>query len=201
MRLQPGPLVIATHNRGKFDEFRALLGPRGFDVTCNADHGLGEPDETENSFAGNALIKARAAAEALGQPALADDSGLSVACLGGAPGIHTADWAETGQGRDFRMAMERVWREIGESGSEPPFRAEFSCVLALVWPDGTERVFEGHMPGQIVWPMRGAEGHGFDPVFQPDGFDQTFGEMAAAQKNAISHRARAVEAFLRDGVA
>ncbi|PIE10962.1 MAG: non-canonical purine NTP pyrophosphatase [Rhodobacterales bacterium] len=201
MKLSPGPLVIATHNRGKFDEFRALLAPRGFEVTCNADHNLPEPDETETTFQGNALIKARAAAQALGVPALSDDSGMVVECLGGAPGVHTADWAETPSGRDFPMAMERVWREIGESGSNPPFRAEFVCVLALVWPDGGERIFEGRMPGQIIWPRRGEQGHGFDPIFQPDGFELTFGEMDPAQKNEISHRGRAVQAFLSDGVA
>lgn len=189
-------LIFATHNAGKLEEMRALLSPHGFTVTSNADHGLPEPEETESTFAGNALIKARAACAALGLPAVADDSGLSVDALNGAPGIYTADWAETGQGRDFVMAMERVWRELQESGAAPPFTAQFNSVIAWVTPDGTEHTFEGIIPGQIVWPIRGQLGHGFDPVFQPDGFDQTFAEMAPDQKNAISHRGRAVAKFL-----
>lgn len=189
-------LVFATHNSGKLTEMRQLLEPHGFEITSNADHGLPEPEETETTFEGNALIKAHAAAQALGVAAVADDSGLSVDALNGAPGVYTADWAETGQGRDFVMAMERVWREIQSTGAQPPFTAQFNSVLALALPDGSSRCFHGIMPGQIVWPMRGALGHGFDPVFQPDGFDQTFAEMSADQKNAISHRGRAVAAFL-----
>lgn len=200
-KLDKGALIIATHNLGKFIEFKELLEPRGFTVTCNADHGLGEPEETEDSFAGNALIKARAACAALGVPALADDSGLAVDALNGQPGVRTADWAETPNGRDFDLAMDRLWRELQESGAQAPYPAAFHCVLALVWPDGTERVFEGRAPGQITWPARGERGHGYDPVFQPDGFDVSFAQMKAADKNAISHRGKAVEAFLRDGVA
>lgn len=195
-RLTPGPLVIATHNRGKFQEFAELLTPHGFDVTCNADHNLPEPDETESTFSGNALIKARAAAKALGVPALADDSGMCVDALSGAPGVYTADWAETDNGRDFVMAMGRVWREIEETGSNPPFSATFNCTLALVFPDGEEQIYPGVMPGQIVWPARGELGHGLDPIFMPDGFSQTFAEMTADQKNAISHRGKAVAQFL-----
>lgn len=195
-RLTPGPLVVATHNRGKYEEFKELLAPKGFAISYNADHGLPEPEETEDSFAGNARIKALAAATALGVPALADDSGIAVEALGGAPGIYTADWAETPNGRDFTMAMERTWRECLASGSDQPFRAAFCCVLALAWPDGETQIFEGKMPGTLVWPLRGALGHGYDPMFQPEGFKQTFAEMSAAQKNAISHRGQAVAAFV-----
>lgn len=184
-------LVVATHNRGKLEEIADLLAPYGVALTSNADHGLPEPDETETTFAGNARIKAHAAMRATGLPALADDSGLMIDALGGAPGVHTADWAETGQGRDFHLAMERAWREISESGARPPFRARFCCTLVLAWPDGHDEVFAGEMPGQIVWPMRGDLGHGYDPVFQPDGHDLTFGEMDRWEKNRISHRADA----------
>lgn len=194
--LEEKRLVFATHNAGKLDEMRALLAPHGLEVTSNEDHNLPEPEETEDNFEGNALIKAHAAAQALGIPAIADDSGMSVHVLDGAPGVYTADWAETGQGRDFVMAMERVWKEISLTEQKPPFKAQFHSVLALAWPDGSARCFHGVMEGQIVWPMRGALGHGFDPVFQPDGFDQTFAEMAPDQKNAISHRGRSVAAFL-----
>lgn len=196
-KLSPGPLVVATHNRGKFDEIKSLLEPRGFEVTCNADHGLGEPDETETSFAGNALIKARAAAKALNRPAIADDSGLAIAALNGAPGVYTADWAETGNGRDFTMAMTRAWDELQATGTPAPHVAAFHCVIAVVWPDGEEAVFDGQVPGQIVWPPRGDAGHGYDPVFQPDGATQTFAEMPADQKNSMSHRGRAIAAFLK----
>lgn len=189
-------IVFATHNAGKLAEMRDLLAPHGFAVASNADHNLPEPEETETTFEGNALIKARAACAALGLTAIADDSGMCVDALGGAPGIHTADWAETGQGRDFEMAMERVWREVQQTQTQAPFGAQFVSVIALVHPDGTEHTFRGEMPGQIVWPMRGALGHGLDPIFQPEGFDQTFAEMDSAQKNAISHRGKSVAAFL-----
>lgn len=184
-------LVVATHNRGKLEEIAALLAPFGVAVTSNADHGLPEPEETEESFAGNAGIKARAAARTTGLPALADDSGLEVDALGGAPGVRTADWAETGSGRDFGVAMERVWRELVASGAAEPWRARFRCALVLCWPDGHEEVFEGKVEGRIVWPGRGDQGHGYDPVFQPDGFDQTFGEMDRWEKNRMSHRGNA----------
>ncbi len=190
-------LVIATHNRGKLEEFRTLL-PAGVGLRSAADFGLSEPEETEDSFVGNARIKAQHAARATGLPALADDSGLCVAALGGQPGVRTADWAETPQGRDFRVAMEKVHRALLEAGAPQPWAAEFRCTLVLAWPDGREAVFEGRMPGQLVWPMRGAEGHGYDPMFQPEGFQQTFAEMPLAQKNAISHRARAVRAFVAE---
>ncbi len=184
-------LVVATHNAGKLEEIAALLGPYGIAVTSNADHGLPEPVETELSFVGNARIKAHAAAQATGLPALADDSGIEVAALDGAPGVHTADWAETGAGRDFVLAMGRVWDELEAAEAPEPRRARFCCTLVLAWPDGHDEVFAGEMPGRIVWPMRGQKGHGYDPIFQPDGFDLTFGEMDRWQKNQISHRADA----------
>lgn len=185
-------LLVATHNRGKLEEVEHLLVPFGVSVIGAADMNLPEPAETESSFVGNARIKAHAAAKATGLPALADDSGLEVAALGGAPGVHTADWAETGHGRDFVMAMRRVHDELVASGAPEPHRARFVCTLVLAWPDGHDEVFEGSVPGCIVWPMRGAQGHGYDPIFLPDGYDQTFGEMDRWEKNRISHRGRAV---------
>lgn len=184
-------LVVATHNRGKLEEIAALLAPFGVSLSSNADHGLPEPDETEFTFAGNARIKAHAAARATGLPALADDSGLMVDALGGDPGVKTADWAETGQGRDFAMAMQRVHDALQATGAPAPHRARFCCTLVLAWPDGEDAVFAGEMPGQIVWPMRGDQGHGYDPIFQPDGYAVTFGEMDRWEKNRISHRADA----------
>lgn len=186
-------LVVATHNAGKLAEIAALLQPYRITLTSNIDHSLPEPAETELSFAGNARIKAHAAARATGLPALADDSGITVEALGGAPGVQTADWAETGSGRDFRMAMSRVWQELETLGAAEPRSAQFCCALVLAWPDGHDAVFTGAMPGRIVWPMRGEQGHGYDPIFQPDGFELTFGEMDRWQKNRISHRALAFE--------
>ena len=185
-------LLVATHNAGKLDEMRALLAPYGVEVVGAAQMGLSEPAETEDSFAGNARIKARAAMQATGLPVLADDSGISVDALGGAPGVYTADWAETGQGRDFAMAMQRTWTEVQATGTPAPHAAQFRCTLVLMWPDGHEALFEGVLPGQVVWPPRGAEGHGYDPIFQPDGHQVTLGEMSAEMKNSLSHRARAV---------
>jgi XTP/dITP diphosphohydrolase len=190
-RLTEGRLVVATHNAGKQEEIAALLAPFGVAVTSNADHGLPEPEETETTFAGNAGIKARAAALATGLPALADDSGLEVDGLGGAPGVYTADWAETGSGRNFGFAMERVHRELVAAGAPEPWLARFRCALVLAWPDGHEEVFEGRAEGRIVWPGRGDRGHGYDPVFQPEGFAQTFGEMDRWEKNRMSHRGAA----------
>lgn len=185
-------LLVATHNAGKLAEMRALLAPYGVQVTGAAEMGLNEPAETEDSFIGNARIKARAAMEATGLPVLADDSGICVDALGGAPGVYTADWAETGQGRDFGMAMERTWRALEDAGAPAPRLAQFRCTLVLMWPDGHDEVFEGVLPGQIVWPPRGAEGHGYDPIFQPQDHRQTMGEMNAETKNSLSHRALAV---------
>ena len=190
-------LVIASHNRGKLEEFSALLSP--LNVTCIsvADLGLPEPEETETTFIGNARIKAQAAALASGLPALADDSGLTVDGLAGAPGVYTADWAQTPKGRDFGLAMEKTWALLQAANAPFPRHAQFRCTLLLYWPDGHEEIFEGVAPGQLVWPRRGAEGHGYDPMFQPDGHAQTFAEMDAAEKNAISHRGKAVDALLK----
>ncbi len=184
-------LVIATHNAGKLAEIADLLAPFGVSLSSNADHGLPEPDETEKTFVGNARIKAHAAAQATGLPALADDSGIEIDALDGAPGVYTADWAETPKGRDFKMAMERSWAALETVSAPYPRRARFCCTLVLAWPDGHDEVFPGVMPGQIVWPMRGDQGHGYDPIFQPDGYDITFGEMDRWEKNRISHRADA----------
>lgn len=184
-------LLVATHNKGKLEEIADLLAPFGVTLSSNADHGLPEPAETETAFVGNARIKAHAAAQATGLPALSDDSGITIDGLGGAPGVYTADWAETPQGRDFGMAMERAWAELEAAKAPFPRLAQFRCTLVLAWPDGHDEVFEGVMPGQIVWPMRGDQGHGYDPIFQPDGYTQTFGEMDRWEKNKISHRADA----------
>lgn len=190
-RFSGNALVVATHNVGKLEEIAALLRPFRISLTSNADHGLPEPAETEATFVGNARIKAHGAAQATGLPALSDDSGIVVEALGGAPGVHTADWAETGAGRDFAMAMARVWTELEQQQAAEPRRARFCCALVLAWPDGHDEVFSGEVEGRIVWPMRGLQGHGFDPIFQPDGYDLTFAELDAGQKNLISHRARA----------
>lgn len=189
-------LLLATHNAGKLDEFRQLLAPRGVQVTGAAELGLPEPEETGTTFVENARIKARAAQVATGMAALADDSGLEVDGLDGAPGVYTADWAEGPGGRDFLRAMTRVHDALISRGAARPWTARFRCTLVLAAPDGTERVFDGSVEGELVWPIRGALGHGFDPMFVPEGGPLTFAEMTAAQKNAISHRGRALAAFL-----
>lgn len=182
-------LLVATHNKGKLEEMAHLLAPFGVEVVGAADLDLPEPEETETTFVGNARIKARSAVAATGLPALADDSGIEIDALGGAPGVYTADWAETPNGRDFAMAMERTHRELEAINAPHPRTARFCCTLVLVWPDGHEEIFEGHAPGQVTWPMRGEEGHGYDPIFIPDGYDITFGEMDRWEKNKLSHRA------------
>ena len=184
-------LVLASHNAGKLEEIGQLLEPYGVTISPAAALGLPEPAETEDSFAGNARIKAHAAAKASGLPALADDSGIEIDALDGAPGVYTADWAETAQGRDFNMAMQRAWDLLEAKAAAHPRRARFCCTLVLAWPDGKDEVFQGFVSGQIVWPMRGGQGHGYDPIFQPDGHDVTFGEMERGAKNRISHRADA----------
>ena len=196
-RFEGSALVVATHNPGKLEEIADLLAPYGVTLTSNADHGLPEPEETEETFVGNARIKAHAAARATGLPALADDSGIEIDALGGAPGVRTADWAEGPGGRDFVRAMTRAHDELVASGAPEPHRARFCCTLVLAWPDGHEEVFDGRMPGRLVWPMRGVKGHGYDPMFQPDGYAITFGEMDRWEKNRISHRARAFEGLIR----
>ncbi len=184
-------LLIATHNQGKLEEIGALLAPFGVASISAAALGLPEPAETETSFVGNARLKAHAACKASGLPALADDSGISVDALDGAPGVYTADWAETSTGRDFDMAMRKTWGLLEQRQADHPRRAQFRCTLVLAWPDGHDEVFEGVMPGQVVWPMRGDRGHGYDPIFQPEGYNVTFGEMDRWEKNQISHRADA----------
>ncbi len=184
-------LLVATHNQGKLEEIARLLEPFSIEVISAGALGLDEPEETENTFVGNARIKAHFACSATGLPALADDSGISIDALDGAPGVCTADWAETPTGRDFPMAMAKTWEKLEAAAAPFPRKAQFRCTLVLAWPDGHDDVFEGVMPGQLVWPMRGNQGHGYDPIFQPDGFDLTFGEMDRWQKNEISHRADA----------
>ncbi len=193
MRLSRGDrLVLASHNQGKLAEFEALLGGSGITLVSAAALGLPEPDETADSFAGNARLKAHAAARASGLPALSDDSGFCVAALGGAPGIHSARWA--GPGRDFGVAMQRVHDQGGEALQADP-QAWFVAVLCLVLPGGDDATFEGRINGQFVWPPRGTGGHGYDPVFMPNGEARSFAEMLEAEKNAISHRARAFAQF------
>jgi len=190
-------LLVATHNKGKLAEISALLAPFGITVTSAGEMGLAEPVETESTFVGNARIKAHFAAGATGLPALSDDSGISIDALDGAPGVYTADWAETPNGRDFVMAMTNTWAKLEAVDAPYPRHAQFRCTLVLAWPDGHDEVFEGVMPGQVVWPMRGEQGHGYDPIFQPDGYTTTFGEMDAAQKNDISHRADAFRKLVK----
>lgn len=195
-KFEGGKLVLATHNKGKLEEMVHLLSPFGAEVVGAAEMNLAEPEETEDTFVGNARIKAHAAAKATGLPALSDDSGITIDALGGAPGVYTADWAETGDGRDFMMAMTRANTELDALNAPQPRTAQFRCTLVMAWPDGHDEVFEGVMPGQLVWPIRGADGFGYDPMFQPDGHDQTCAEMDRWEKNKISHRGRAVRAFV-----
>lgn len=188
-----GRLVVASHNQGKVREIGALLKPFGVEAVSAGELGLPEPEETETTFVGNAVLKARAAADASGLPALADDSGLEVFALGGDPGVYSARWA--GEERDFRMAMARVWRALTDKQATD-FSARFVCVLALVQPGGEVRSFEGEARGDIVWPPRGEKGFGYDPIFQPKGLDRTFGEMSHEEKLPLTHRARAFEKLL-----
>jgi XTP/dITP diphosphohydrolase len=191
-RLQPGSrLLLASHNRGKLREIAALVGPHGIETLSAADLGLPEPEETAPDFAGNARLKAQAAASAAGMPALSDDSGFCVAALGGAPGVFSARWA--GPQKDFAAAMQRVHEE---SGASPDRRAWFVCVLCLAWPDGVSSSFMGRVEGTLAWPPRGGHGFGYDPIFVPLGATRTYGEMAPEAKHASSHRARAMAALL-----
>jgi len=185
-------LLVATHNHGKLEEVAHLLAPHGVAVLGAADMDLPEPEETEDSFVGNARIKAHAAARATGLPALADDSGIEIDALGGAPGVHTADWAEIDpEGpRDFAAAMARVERELKARGAGD-FSARFVCCLCLAWPDGHEESFFGEATGRVVFPPRGDRGFGYDPIFVADGETLTFGEMEPAKKHDMSHRADA----------
>jgi XTP/dITP diphosphohydrolase len=184
-------ILVATHNAGKLDEMRQLFAPFGVEVVGAAEMDLAEPEETETTFLGNARIKARAAVAATGLPALADDSGIEVEALGGQPGVFTANWAETLNGRDFVHAMTVTHQKLEAISAPHPRRASFRATLVLAWPDGHEEVFEGQVNGTLVWPFRGQTGHGYDPMFQPDGHDLTFAEMNPREKNRISHRADA----------
>ncbi|MEO9651306.1 MAG: RdgB/HAM1 family non-canonical purine NTP pyrophosphatase [Roseobacter sp.] len=186
-------ILIATHNAGKLGEMRDLFAPFGVRVVGAAELDLAEPEETENTFIGNARIKALAAVKATGLPALADDSGIEVQALDNAPGVFTADWAETPNGRDFVMAMTKTHDKLQEVDAPYPRRARFRSTLVLAWPDGHEEIFDGRVNGNLVWPIRGAVGHGYDPMFKPDGYDITFAEMDPAEKNRVSHRADAFQ--------
>lgn len=188
-KLAPGRLVIASHNAGKVREIRALLGPHGIEPVSAADLDLPEPEETGTTFVANAQLKALQAADLSGLPALADDSGLCVEALKLEPGIFSARWA--GESKDFAVAMQRVEDRFGQLLPETARDAHFVCALALAWPDGHVEWFEGRVHGTLVWPPRGGNGFGYDPMFVPIGHDQTFGEMDPEAKHAMSHRADA----------
>lgn len=201
-----GRIVVASHNAGKLREFADLLGPFGIEARSAKDFGLPEPKETGTTFEENAYIKAFAAAKATGLPAMSDDSGLCVDALDGAPGVYTADWAEKADGtRDFAMAMEKTESLLrGKGATDPSQRTgRFVAVICLCMPDGVAEYFRGEAEGVLVWPPRGAQGFGYDPMFQPQGHDVTFGEMSAERKHgwkpgqpdALSHRARAFRKF------
>lgn len=184
-------LVLASHNAGKLREIKALLESFGISARPVSGFSSIEPDETGTSFAENARIKAHAAAAVSGLPALSDDSGLAVDALDGAPGVYTADWAETGNGRDFAMAMGKVNAQLEGMNAPHPRTARFCCTLCVAWPDGHDEIFEGQVRGHLVWPMRGTQGFGYDPVFVAVGETETFGEMDPVRKHAMSHRADA----------
>lgn len=206
-KLDTKTIVVASHNAGKIREIEDLIGPFGFSARSAAELNFEEPDETGTTFEENATIKALASAKAAGLPALSDDSGLVIDALDGAPGVYTANWAEKEDGtRDFAMAMEKVEKALAEKGAtEAKDRtARFISVLCLAWPDGHTELFRGEVEGHVVWPPRGTEGFGYDPVFRPDGYETTFGEMSAEEKHgwkpgdaaALSHRARAFKRFV-----
>lgn len=205
-KLDNKTLIVASHNAGKIREIRDLIGPLGFEAKSAADLNFVEPDETGTTFEENATIKALASAKASGLPALSDDSGLAIDALDGAPGVYTANWAEREDGsRDFAMAMEKVEKALQDKGATTPAErtARFVSVLCLAWPDGHVELFRGEVEGHVVWPPRGSQGFGYDPVFQPKGYETTFGEMSADEKHgwrpgdaeALSHRARAFKIF------
>lgn len=201
-KLKPGKLIIASHNQGKVREIRALLAPFGIEPVSAGELDLPEPEETGTTFAENALLKARASADGANCVALSDDSGLCVTALDGAPGVYTADWAEAdtyegGPGRDWYMAMGKVEGKLAELGSDVDRSARFVCTLALAWPDGHAEVYEGAVQGTLVWPPRGELGFGYDPVFQPIDFKQTFAELDPQQKHDMSHRADAFDKLVK----
>lgn len=199
-------IVVASHNEGKLREFADLMGPYGFEAKSAKEFGLPEPEETGTTFEQNAYIKAHAAAVATGLPAMSDDSGLVIDALDGAPGVYTADWATQADGtRDFMKAMQRAEDEMQAAGATTPDKrtGRFVAVICVCYPDGQAEYFRGEAEGHLVWPPRGAKGFGYDPVFQPEGYDVTFGEMSAEEKHgwkpgmatALSHRARAFKRF------
>ena len=207
-KLEGKAIVVASHNKGKIAEIAELIAPYGLDAKSAADFNLPEPPEEGTTFEENAYTKAFAAASATGLPALSDDSGLVVDALDGAPGVYTADWAEKpdGSGRDFLMAMTRVEEELKAKGASNPAQrtGRFVAVLCMAWPDGHAEYFRGEVEGTLVWPPRGDNGFGYDPVFKPDSYEQTFGEMSASEKHGweagrgdlgLSHRARAFARF------
>ena len=194
-KLNEKQIVLASHNKGKLKEIGHLLKPFGISVISASDLGLDEPEETENTYAGNARIKAHFAAKASGKAALSDDSGFSVEILDGAPGVYSADWAETSNGRNFSMAMSKIWDKIQHA--EKPCKAKFCCTLCLAWPDGHDELFEGSINGEIAWPPRGNNGFGYDPMFIAEGMHQTFGEMLPTDKHLISHRADAFKKLIK----
>ncbi|PYE87442.1 RdgB/HAM1 family non-canonical purine NTP pyrophosphatase [Phyllobacterium leguminum] len=210
-KLEKGRLIVATHNKGKLQEIHDLIGPFGFETQSAAELGLPEPEETGTTFEENAAIKALAAAKATGLPALSDDSGVAVDALDGAPGVYTANWAETPDGtRDFVYGMHRVENALREKGALTPDKrtARFVSVICIAWPDGHTDFYRGEVEGALVWPPRGSQGFGYDPMFLPDGHERTFGEMEAEEKHgwkpgmaeALSHRARAFQLFARDAL-
>ena len=192
-KLTEPKIVLASHNAGKLREIAELLIPYGIEVVSAGDLGMEEPEETESTFVGNARIKAHFAAKSSGLPALSDDSGIQVDGLDGAPGVYTADWAETPNGRDFPMAMTKVWSLLEERNAPEPRTARFCATLCIAWPDGHDETFEGTAEGRVSWPMRGELGFGFDPMFIPAGESETFGQMDPAKKHAMSHRADAFQ--------
>ncbi|MET0172898.1 MAG: RdgB/HAM1 family non-canonical purine NTP pyrophosphatase [Agrobacterium vaccinii] len=206
-KLDTRTIVVASHNKGKIAEIADLIGPLGFSAKSAAELNFAEPDETGTTFEENAAIKALASAQASGLPSLSDDSGLVIDALDGNPGVYTANWAETADGtRDFDMAMKKVEDALQERGAtEPAARScRFVSVLCLAWPDGHTEFFRGEIEGTVAWPPRGASGFGYDPIFQPEGHETTFGEMTAEEKHgwkpgdaqALSHRARAFKTFV-----
>ena len=192
-------LVIATHNPGKLREIADLIEPLGIECVSAAELGLPEPEEIGNTFVDNADLKAREAADLSGLPALADDSGLCVDALHGAPGIFSARWAEDEQGnRDWTRAMEKIWRDVEAAGPDAGHDAHFACALAIAWPnDGQAENFEGRVDGTLTWPPRGDKGFGYDPIFVPAGHEATFAEMDPAQKHQMSHRADAFRKLVK----
>ncbi|MCM2472574.1 RdgB/HAM1 family non-canonical purine NTP pyrophosphatase [Rhizobium sp. CG5] len=206
-KLETKTIVVASHNAGKIAEIADLIGPFGFSAKSAAELRFEEPDETGTTFEENAAIKALASAKASGLPSLSDDSGIVIDALDGAPGVYTANWAEREDGsRDFVMAMEKVEKALADKGATEAAQrsARFVSVLCLAWPDGHTELFRGEVEGTVAWPPRGAQGFGYDPIFQPEGYDVTFGEMSAEEKHgwkpgdpqALSHRARAFKIFV-----